>query len=248
MKITEWGPYDFRYPLLFLKKIDSNNVYYFDVLGPKGKWKIKNSKDVKNISQNEGIFAAEITAQKNGVDVQLELEYTGEAFTNLFGKKQAANKVHSFSFRDFEPEINWSVNWYSWDANHNPNKNYEQFKSVYNNNPVKSEQTKKIDYTWWGAIGKNLPADSFAIVATGTVVVEEGMYKLSVTADDIVKVFVDDKLVIDFWDVSKYKYDEDTHHEAAIKLNGKHTIRIEQAENAGYATLIFKIKPLNTKL
>jgi hypothetical protein len=245
MKITEWGPYDFRYPIIFLKKIDSNNVYYFDLLGPKGKWKIKKSKDVTNISMSEGVFPAEITAQKNGVDVQLEFEYAGEAFTDQFGKKQPANKVHNFSFRDFQPEINWTVNWYSWDAAHNPNKNYEQFKTVYNNNPIRSEHAKQIDYTWWGAIGKNLPADSFAIVATGTVVVEEGSYKLAVTADDLVKVFVDDKLVIDFWDVSKYKYDEDTHHTAIVKLNGKHNIRIEQVENTGYATLIFKIKPLN---
>ncbi len=248
MKITEWGPYDFRYPIIFLKKIDSNNIYYFDVLGPKGKWKITNSKDVKNISQTEGIFPAEITVQKNGVDLQLEMEFTGDAFTDQFGKKQSANKACNFSFRNFEPDINWSVNWYSWDASHNPNKNYEQFKTAFKTNPVKSEQTKKIDYTWWGAIDKNLPADSFAIVATGTVKVDEGMYILSVTADDIVKVFVDNRLVIDFWDVSKYKYDEDTHHQATVKLNGKHTIRIEQVENTGYATLIFKIKPLKTKL
>lgn len=245
MKITEWGPYDFRYPIIFLKKIDSNHIYYFDVLGPKGNWKIKNTKDLKNISQNNGTFPAEITAQQNGTDVRLELEYTGESFTNQFGIKQNAGKNYSFSFRDFQPDINWSVNWYSWDAAHDPNKNYELFKTIYNNTPVKSEQTKKIDYTWWGEIGKGLPADSFAVVATANINIAAGTYNLSVTADDIVKVFVDGKLVIDFWDVSKYKNDEDMHHEATVKLNGKHTIRIEQVENAGYATLIFKIKPTN---
>ncbi|MEO6253549.1 MAG: right-handed parallel beta-helix repeat-containing protein [Ferruginibacter sp.] len=244
IRITEWGPYDYHYPIIFLKKIDSNNVYYFDVLGPKGKFKIKKSKDVTNISIGEGTFPAEITAQGTGNDVQLELEYNGESFTNRFGKKQPAGN-YIFTFRDFHPDINWTVKWYSWDAAHNPNKNYEQFKTVYANTPLRTEQAKKIDYTWWGAIGKNLLADSFAIVATGTVDVEEGMYKLSVTADDIVKVFVDEQLIIDFWDVSKYKYDEDTYHEAFIKLNGKHTIRIEHAENAGYATLIFKINPIN---
>ncbi len=255
IRITEWGPYDFRYPILFLKKIDSNHIYYFEVLGPKGKWKIKNlpagqagSKDVQHISMTEGSFPSELTFQKTGTDVQLELAYTGEAFTDQFGKKQSANKSHSFSFRDFQPDINWHVNWYSWDAAHDPNKNYEHFKTVYNNKPVKSEQTKKIDYTWWGEIGKQLPADSFAIVVTGTVDVEMGLYELRVTADDLVKVFVDDKPVIDFWDVSKYKYDEDTYHHAAVQLNGKHTIRIEQVENNGYATLIFKLIPLNNKL
>ncbi len=248
MRITEWGPYDFRYPILFLKKIDSNQVYHFDVLGPKGKFKIKNSKGVTNISQTEGMFPAEITAQKNAEDVQLKMEYTGEAFTDQFGRRQSANKAFDFSFRDYKPDINWNVNWYSWDAALNPNKNYDLFKTVYNNTPVKTEQTKKVDYTWWGSIGKNLPADSFSIVATGTVEVEKGSYQLSVTADDLVKVFVDGRLMIDFWDVTRYKYDEDTHHNATIELNGKHTIRIEQVENSGYATLIFKLIPLNNRL
>jgi len=248
IRITEWGPYNFRYPILFLKKIDSNQVYHFDVLGPKGKFTIKKSKDLKNISMSKGTFPAEITAQKNGEDAQIKLEFSGVAFTDQFGKKQPANKIHHFFFRDYEPDINWNVNWYSWDSMHNPNKNYEQFKKVFNNNPVKTEQSKKIDYTWWGAIGKNLPADSFAIVATGIVEVEKGSYILSVTADDLIKIFVDEKLVIDFWDVTKYKYDEDTHHEATIQLNGKHKIRIEQVENSGYATLIFKLIPLNNRL
>ena len=248
MKITEWGPYDFRYPVLFLKKIDSNHVYYFDVLGPKGSWKIKNFKDVKNIDRMDGIFPSQITAQQDGADFQLELEYTGEAFSDQFGNKHAADKGYSFSFRDFQPDINWDVKWYSWDKNHDPNKNYDLFKTVYNNKPVKTEQAKQLDYTWWGTIGKNLPADSFAVVATGNIDVPEGSYTLSVTADDLVKVFVDGKPVIDFWDVSKYKNDEDAHHQAIVKLNGKHKVRIEMVENSGYATLIFKIKPLTGKL
>jgi hypothetical protein len=243
MKITEWGPYDNRYPIAFLNNIDSNDVYHFSILGPNGTWSIRNYKDLRHITSMEGTFPAEISAQKTGNDVQLELEYNGGTFVGRFGKKQAAGK-HIFAFRDYQPEINWTVNWYQWDAAHDPNKNYEQFRSVFSGEPVKTEQAKKIDYTWWGNIGKNLPADSFAIVATGNVEVEKGRYRLSVTADDIVKVFVDNKLIIDFWDVSKYKNDEDTYHEAFIDLNGNHQVRIEHAENSGYATLIFKITPV----
>ena len=246
IRITEWGPYDYRYPILFLKKIDSNNVYYFDVLGPKGTWVLRNSNDLRHITSMEGTFPAEISAQKTGNDVQLQLEYSGESFTGRFGNMQPAGN-YIFSFRDFQPEINWNVNWYSWDSLHDPNKNYELFKTVFNNKPLKTEQAKQIDYTWWGAIGKQLPADSFAIVATGDINVNPGSYTLHVTADDLVKVFVDGKPVIDFWDASKYKYDEDTHHQAVVDLGGKHTIRIEQVENTGYATLIFKITPLKIK-
>ena len=244
MRITEWGPYDYRYPVLFLKSIDGNNVYHFDVLGPKGKFKIKNSKDVTNINLSEGTFPGTITAQKTGPDVKIEMEYRGPAFADQFGNMQSVVKPYVFFFRDFQPEINWSVNWYSWDTAHDPNKNYELFKTVFNNTPVKIEQTKKIDYTWWGAIGDHLPADSFATVAVGNIDVPKGLYNLGVTADDLVKVFIDGKLIIDFWDVSKYKNDEDAYHSAKVELGGKHNIRIEQVENSGYATLIFYLKPI----
>ncbi|MGG9963669.1 right-handed parallel beta-helix repeat-containing protein [Ferruginibacter sp. SUN106] len=243
--ITEWGPYDFHYPILFLKKIDSNNIYHFDVLGPAGKWKIKNTNDVTGITTTSGIFPAEITAQKTGEDVQIEMEYTGPAFKDQFGKMQTATNPYPFTFRDYKPTINWSVNWFSWDAAHNPNKDYKVFKDfITTSTPVKTENAKQINYTWWGAIGKQLPADSFATVATGTIEVKKGKYRIGVTADDLVKVFIDGKLVIDFWDAAKYVNDEDAHHSAIVSLNGKHEIRIEQVENSGYATLIFSLKPL----
>ncbi len=245
MRITEWGPYDYRYPIIFLKKIDSNSVYYFDVLGPKGQWKITGKQDVKNISQSSGTFPAQITVQQNGEDVQLQLLYSGEAFTDAFGKIQTAGKPYNFSFRDYKPAAAWNVNWYKWDAAHDPNKNYTAFRSFIDTAPViKTEISPQLNYTWWGAIGKQLPADSFATVATTTVTVKKGIYQLGVTADDLVKVYVDGKLVIDFWDAAKYVYDEDAHHSAAVELGGKHTIRIEQVESSGFATLIFSLKPL----
>ena len=245
IRITEWGPYDFRYPVLFLKKIDSNNVYHFDVLGPRGNWKIKSLNDVTNITQSQGSFPNEITAKKTGEDVQIEMEFTGEKFTDQFGKAQSAGKPYLFSFRDYKPDITWHVNWYKWDAMHDPNKDYNIFKDFLSKNaPLKTENTNKLSYTWWNEIGKNLPADSFATIAATTINVKKGLYDLGVTADDLVKVFIDGKLVIDFWDAKKYVNDEDAHHSAVVRLNGKHDIRIEHVENAGYATLIFSLKPL----
>ncbi len=243
--ITEWGPYNFSYPVIFLKKIDSNNVYHFGVLGAAGKWKIKNTNDVSGISATSGTFPSEITAQKTGVDVQIEMEYAGPAFTDMFGKYQNAASPYTFSFRDYKPVINWNVNWFSWDEAHNPNKDYNSFKNfITSATPIKTETATQLNYTWWGAIGKQLPADSFATVATATINVKKGTYQLGITADDLVKVYIDGKVVIDFWDAAKYVNDEDAHHSAIVSLDGKHDIRIEHVENSGYATLIFSLKPL----
>ena len=178
-------------------------------------------------------------------DILIEAEYSGAPFTTQLGEKYPAAKPYAFSFRDFTPRITWDVKWYKWDTAHDPNKNYETFKQIFLNTPVKSETSNKIDYTWWGEIGKGLPADSFATVATGILQVPAGKYDLGVTADDLVKVFVDGKPVIDFWDAAKYVNDEDAHHSAIIHLDGsKHSIRVEHVENAGYATLIFTLTPL----
>lgn len=244
IRITDWGPYNFNYPIIFLNKIENNGVYYFEILGPTGSFKIKNSKGLNNISVSEGKFPSKITAQKIGSDVQLVMEYKGPAFTDQFGKQHAAGSAYQFSFRDFDPELNWNVNWYSWDSAHNPNINYKVFIKLFNSKPLKTEETKQLNYTWWGEIDKHLPADSFTTVATTNIDLPSGIYEIGVTADDLVKVMVDENTVIDFWDAAKYKYDEDAHHRAVLKLSGKHSIRVEHVENSGYATLIFKIKPL----
>jgi len=244
IRITEWGPYDYRYPILFLKKIDSNRVAHFDVLGPKGKWKITGSTGFEHISRNEGVFPATITAKMNGPDRLIAMEFRGEAFTDAFGKKQPAQTPFTFSFRNFEPEADWNVSFYAWDSLHNPNKDYAGFKQLFNQPPLKSEQKQKLDYTWWGNIGKGLPADSFATLATATMELKPGKYRLGVTADDLVRVYIDGKPVIDFWDAALYKYDEDAHHSVIIELGGKHDFRIEHVENGGYATLMFYLMPL----
>lgn len=245
IRITQWGPYDYQYPIVWLTKVDSNGKMHFDILGPKGKWTIKNSKGVKSISASKGSFPAHITAQATSDNIEINAEYKGPSFTNRFGAKEAANQPYLFSFRQFDPQIIWDIKWYSWDEEHNPNKNYEKFQKIFSNKPLKTEISNKLDYTWWGKIGQDLPADSFATVATGFVQLPKGKYEIGVTADDLVKVFIDGKPVINFWDASKYVYDEDAHHSAIINLDGnRHAIRVEHVENAGYATLIFTLKPL----
>lgn len=245
IRITQWGPYDFRYPVLWLKNVDSSGKMFFDILGPKGKWKIKSFKGVDKLSANSGMLPSSITAQKTSNNFDIEVEYEGESFTTQFGRKQGSGRPYIFSFKQFDPEILWNVKWYKWDADHDPNKSYDEFTKIFADTPVKTEATNKLDYSWWGELGKGLPADSFATVATGVMKLPKGRYEIGATADDLVKVYVDGKPVLDFWDASKYVYDEDAYHHAVINLDGKeHIIRVEHAENTGYATLILNLKPL----
>jgi parallel beta-helix repeat protein len=246
MRITEWGPYDFRYPMVWLKNIDSTGLYNFDILGPNGNWAIDQIKGFEIISKTEGVFPASLTARadNNQRDRTIQLTYTGPSFTDRFGKKADSNTSRLFAYQEFQPLSKWNVNWYKWDAAHDPAKDYTHFTKLFDESPVQTIVTDRIDYTWWGSIGKSLPSDSFATVATTKMLLEENTYELGITADDYVKVFVDEKEVIDAWDTKYTELDENTHHRINIKLKaGEHSFKIVHAENTGLATLQFYIKP-----
>lgn len=246
MRITEWGPYDFRYPMLWLATIDSSGLYHFEVLGPNGKWDISSVAGFEISKKGADSFPSYIIAKADtGMQYRnIDLTYTGPSFINAFGKMQDSNTTHLFSYRQFQPLANWKVNWYKWDAKHDPSKNYETFTKLFDQSPIYSSVTNKIDYTWWGSIGKNLPADSFATVAISKMNLKEGNYSIGITADDYAKLYIDEKEVINAWDTSYTEYDENTHHRINIKLTGgEHTFKIIHAENKGLATLMFYINP-----
>lgn len=89
-----------------------------------------------------------------------------------------------------------------------------------------------------GRAGKNVPEDHFALVATATPDFPKGDYLIGITADDGVRLYVDEKLVMDAWDNSAMRFDDEMHHEVAIKLEGKHAFRVEYYDYTGFATLM----------
>jgi parallel beta-helix repeat protein len=245
MRITEWGPYDFRYPVAWLKNIDSSGNAHFEILGPKGNWQLSKLSGYELISQGPDSFPSTLVAKPvaGAAEHIAELLYKGADFTDAFGKRQASGS--GFSYADFLPAAQWDVQWYRWDTAHHPANGYKGFEPVLDQSPVLTSTPDKIDFTWWGAIGKNLPADSFATVATTTMQLREASYELGITADDYVKVFVDGKEVIDAWDSKYTELDETTHHRIRLALTaGAHSFKIVHAENTGLATLMFYLKPV----
>ena len=246
MRITEWGPYDFRYPMVWLNNIDSHGLYHFEILGPKGNWKIIKSVGFEIINKGDAGFPSTITAKPDTgkQDLSLQLQFAGTSFTNVLGKRLDSNTNRFFEYKEFHSLAKWDVNWYKWDAEHDPAKDYTTFTKLFSQPPIQAITTDKIDYTWWGAIGKNLPADSFATVAISKIFLKEGTYHIGITADDFVKLFIDDTEVIDAWDAKYTLLDENTHHRINLKLKGgEHTFKIVHAENTGLATLMFYINP-----
>ncbi|QHT68547.1 hypothetical protein GXP67_18805 [Rhodocytophaga rosea] len=239
--VGEWGPYDFKSPVLWPRKRNTNGNWEFELLGPAGKWKLKKQKGIM-LSATSGNIPGTLTAQVDKdslVDIDVELEYTGAAIITTFGEKIAAGKPYVFHFRKFAVPMQWNVQWYKYDKSTDPQAKPEAFQKLLKSKKLfKSEQTKNLAYDWYGSFGKDMPSDSVATVAEGTFTVPKGHYTLHVTSDDGVRIWLDGKKVIDHWKPHEPEYDS-----VSLPLHGTHQLRIEHYEIGGFATLVFGLKP-----
>ncbi len=103
--ITEWGPYDFRSPVIWnTNPTDSAGILRFELKGPAGNWRVRKASGVDSLSAQSGTFPASITGRKipgKRTDIFIELEYKGEAITTPFGQKIAKAKPTYFPSGNF---------------------------------------------------------------------------------------------------------------------------------------------------
>jgi parallel beta-helix repeat protein len=253
IRVTKWGPYDFRYPIIWnTNPAARSDTMEFELLGPKGKWRFVSARGLEapaaTIKNNlTGKLALKkLNAGNDSIvnDTELVLEYRGGAFTDVFGKTVAGGKPYKVVFRKFFQPIPWEVLFYSLDTTyHNPIKTGSLFSPTERKAPVKTERVNKLDYAWWGGIKAGETAyKQFVTIASATADIEPGDYELSVTWDDAVRIYVDDKLVLNEWEPSRYKFDESPHKKVPVTISkGPHHFRVEHVELGGFATLALKL-------
>ena len=245
--ITEWGPYDFRYPIIWnANPTDTSGIMKFDVLGPKGNWKLVSVKGVELDKMITDTFPNKFSARKlpaERTDVEIIAEYSGPSFIDQFGNEIPANAPHRFAFKEFFQPVDFTVNFYSFDSTNNPIKTNSIDKLV-KQEPFKTERGNKLDYAWWGGIKSNdKQYAQFLTVAEGTADMEAGNYELGYTWDDAVRIYLDDKLIVDEWNPSKYLFDESPNKKVPITVSsGLHKFKVEHIELGGFATLSLKLK------
>jgi hypothetical protein len=245
--ITEWGPYDFRSPIIWnTNPTDTSGLMQFDILGPAGKWKVIRYEGVESLSTVSGSLPATISARAirgERTDIRIELEYTGQAVTDPFGKLIPAGRPYRFQFKKFFQPIDWQVKWFSYDSLSNPITHPEILGKAGDWTPVKEEKVAKIDYAWWGGVrAGERQYPQFMTVASGQANVPEGDYELSVTWDDAVRVYLDGKMILDEWQPSRYSFDESPNRNIKLHLSGNHSFKVEHVEMNGFATLALKLR------
>jgi nitrous oxidase accessory protein NosD len=256
--VDEWGPYDFKSPLLWPRGEIKQSVeqagripaeargpvHRFEILGPKGQWKVVAREGIEWVSAETGQVPGHVDvrfAASGGVGkVNLQLEYVGAETTDFRGIVTPAGQTVRFGYEQFHLPIAWNVQWWAWDPAKvaDPKQNMPPLAEVVSGPALKTEQTTRLDYAWGGSPGAPVPADYFATLAEGEFEIAPGEYTLSVTTDDGIRVWVDGKLVIDRW-----HYQGPTNYTADLKLGGSHKIRVEHFEINGYAALKVDLAP-----
>ena len=106
--------------------------------------------------------------------------------------------------------------------------------------PVATSSPSLLSFNWGqGAPAENLPADGFSARFERAFDLDSNYYQISVRADDGVRVYLDDQLVIDRWSSGTGQPTS-----VSRRLTGRHTLRVEYYEASGMASLRFNLTPL----
>jgi parallel beta-helix repeat protein len=266
--VDEWGPYDFKRPILWPRgevpsanplaivagsdhPVSQTTIRRFEILGPKGRWRALKASGAELSAQEgsvPGMVDVTLPAGKAGT-TDIELEYLGGETTDYLGNVTAAGKPVTFGYSKFFAPIEWLVRWYAWDpkAVSSPRDKMPAAETILSKaqmeSPLKQERTDRLDYSWGGSPGAPVPADHFITLASGTFEIPSGNYTIDMTTDDGARLWLDDKLIIDQW-----HYQGPTLYSKDVSLTGgKHTIRVDHYEIDGYSALKVELRPTKKK-
>lgn len=104
--------------------------------------------------------------------------------------------------------------------------------------PLLIRDDDEIDYNWEkGSPAKGFPSNQFSVRWTRTIKFDPGTYRIRVRVDDGARLWVDDRLVIDAWDLGAAR----TLSVDLWMSKGKHDLRLEYFEKGGDARIQLEI-------
>lgn len=115
----------------------------------------------------------------------------------------------------------------SWMGEYYSNTNLSGAPALYRDDAALSFE--------WGQASPapNLPADAFSARWRRTISLNAGTYRFYASSDDGVRIWLDDRLIIDQWhDASNITYEAEL-----LLAGGNHTLRVEYYENFGNARI-----------
>jgi parallel beta-helix repeat protein len=224
--VDEWGPYHWRSPKLWPADSSLKTPLALRVLGPPGKWRVTGRRSVASLSAESGkVGDTIVVTPARGLenDWSVTLEYRGDATTSPRGVKGKAGSPYAFSYERFNPIQSWNVSFFAL------------ADSVEPRTPIVTLSAPRLDYMWYRPTVPGVPQSNFRIAASSDMRLGPGRYILRTISDDAVRVWVDQRLVIDNW-----KPHESEVNSADI-TSGNHSLKVEYYQIAGWVELRVEI-------
>ncbi len=225
--MTEWGPCDFREYALLPERFVGGHQARVQVVGPSGSFRVREAPEGVTVSPTTGDIPGSFIIERaaNGVgECGVTVDVPGRSL-------QASGTL---------ARTPWNVQWFAWDAEHDPRQHPDKWKELIEATPLATANVPSVEFHWGGsAPAEGVPADRFGTVATTTIDLPDGYWTVRAVSDDGVRVWIDERQVIDNW-----RWHPPTEDMATIRLPaGDHHIRIEHFDIDGHAQLDFLIEP-----
>ncbi|MFO0837708.1 MAG: right-handed parallel beta-helix repeat-containing protein [Phycisphaerae bacterium] len=246
--ITEWGPYDWQSP--YLQRVaESGDAHEYRILGLKKPAESRAAADAGSTNR--------IDVSATG-DVDVRRDESGE-FPKLtvVPRRRGSVATYALTVRAGDSELMrpgvivaavWNVRFFRWSVD--PRKDADAWRAEATNGVAVELPTLSLRYGNGGPSqladapltlkAADLPRDRFGTLANTRLTLPAGKWTLTTTSDDGVRVWVDDRRVIDNW-----SWHGPTVDSAEIVADEAKTveIRVEHFELDGYAILTLEIQP-----
>lgn len=199
--MTEWGPYDFRYPYIHLDDIQ-DSIYTFILFGPAGSgWNIEQSKGFHSFNIKKGEYQDTLRAVRewNSSGMEISARHQGSFFFDQKGNLIPANDTFQFNFKRLEPSEKWSTECYLLN---DPFPSEKMLQGMMENmKPVQSYTASRMHRDWWSLEytfeGQQKRTNSFISVSTGEILTDPGSYDLQLYLSGRSRVYLNGSIVYD---------------------------------------------------
>jgi hypothetical protein len=238
--VDEWGPYDWQSPNLWPAGRDDATPLRLRVLGPMGHWRVVAREGIASLSADSGKMGDTITVTplpSRERDFAVKMEYVGVATMTPFGELVTTGKPYRFGWTRFVAAAAWHLTFVPFDSTTTRRTDPAAITHALQGVPLATLDTNRLDLTWYAPPQKAIPQANVLTQATATINLTPGRYTLRTIADDAVRVYVDDRLVIDDWTPG-----ESHAQEAAFTATGAHRFRVEHLQLDGWYELRLDIE------
>ena len=180
-------------------------------------------------------------AEQQRDDWEVTLEYRGAATVSPSGVRTAAGVPQRFRYERFAPRTTWTQRVFAWSDSTDPIKQPAAFAALLAGPPMATRTAPRMDWFWSRSRDAQIPTRRMAMEATATLDLPPGAYTLRTLSDDAVRVWVDDRLVIDQW----------TPHETmpgyAPLTGGVHRVRAQYVQYDGWTEFRLEVLKGNAR-